>query len=332
MEVEKDMFIVNPRSWKGQVKKYLKKIFEFKEGPAKEKGREVTIETTEPDGVKTAFNLAREAAYQGYCYLGVIGGDGTINGVTNGIINSGIPFKDTPAIGIVRTGLGDDFARGLGIPKGVDWLLETLSQEEASIQDKIIAVDLGEVAWEGGSRVFVNVFGVGIDARITKFAVAFKQMFWFLSFLPFSGEAMYLPAGLIELLRLYFKHHQVKIDMDGKSFSNRILLVAVANGPCYGRIFKLAPQANIQDGLLDICQVKKAGRFRMLLNIPRFRRGTHLFRPEVETFSDGRLPRTASLTISSSEDLPCQMDGEVLPAKKEYRVSILPKRLKVLVP
>lgn len=330
----KVMFVANPRSGRGRAKKYLKEIVRFKEGPAKEKGIEVDIECTEKSGPKTAFNLGKEAAERGYDGLVPVGGDGTINGIADGMVKSNVPPEGFPMMAVVRAGVGNDFAKGLGTPKGIDWVFKMFSQDEASIQDKVVSIDLGRVAWEDGDRTFVNVFSLGVDAEINNFVASFKERFHSLSFLPLSGEGMYLVAALSELIfRLHFEYPKVEIKMPGTHIvPGRVTLIAVANGSSYGAIFKIAPQANMEDGLLDICQIGKMGRFKMLLSIPRLYLGTHLSLPEVATISDRRLPQAAFLTIASPENLTSQIDGEPLDPKKKYWISTLPKMLKVLMP
>ena len=107
----------------------------------------------------------------------------------------------------------------------------------------------------------------------------------------------------------------------------------VANGHSCGGIFKLAPHADVRDGLLDVCWIKKTNRLKLLWFLPKGIKGTHLSLHEVRKDSHGRLPRVSSLTIhSDDEDIPCQMDGELFEPQKKYKISILPKALKVLVP
>jgi diacylglycerol kinase (ATP) len=326
------MFVANPRSGRGRAKKYLKEIVKFKEGLAREKGIEVDIECTEKSGPKTAFNLGKEAAEGGYDILVAVGGDGTINGIADGMVKSNIPPEGFPRMAVVRAGVGNDFAKGLGTPKGIDWVFKVLSQDEALIQD--VSIDLGRVAWEDGDRTFINVFSLGVDAKINNFAADFKEKFHSLSFLPLFGEGMYLTAALLELaFCLHFEYPKVEIEMPGTQIvPGRVTLIAVANGSSYGAIFRIAPQAKMEDGLLDICQVGEMGRFKMFLSIPLIYLGTHLSLPEVATISDGKLPQAAFLTISSPENLTSQIDGEPLESKKKYWIGTLPKMLKVLVP
>jgi len=331
MELKKVMFIFNPIAW-GVRKRHFKKISEFKES-AKKAGLEVNIEITSPE--KSAYTLTKRAIQDKYnCFI-VVGGDGTINEVANGIIKSGISTEEAPVVGLVPAGLGNDFAMGLGIPKNLNWIFKIL-QDSASLQFQLndIAVDLGVAFWEEDKgRYFVNSFGIGLDAQLTKTALAWKEKFQFLSSFPLSGQGFYVLAGIKELFsRSPLSYGQVEVRIGDKSFSSQILLLSVTNGPHLGRIFRIAPEAEFTDGKLDICCIKEMGGLKTLWNIPRAFRGTHVFIPEVKTFLDGRLPTASSLTISSSEKLVCQMDGEIISPAKEYQISLVPKALKILVP
>ncbi len=111
-----------------------------------------------------------------------------------------------------------------------------------------------------------------------------------------------------------------------------VTLLVVGNGPDCGGTFKLTPDADSADGQVDVCWIKRTGRFRILKSIVKATKGTHLNMPEVETLSDGTLPRLTSFTVSSSELLPAEMDGEIIPAEKEFKIAVIPQALKVLVP
>jgi diacylglycerol kinase (ATP) len=336
------MVICNPRSGRGLGRKYAKLIAKFTE-PLKRKGIAITLEQTEPAELtadpraKTAFNLGRKAVEERYDYLGVIAGDGTTNEVVNGMIASTFSFKSFPVLVLFLAGTGNDYARGLGIPSGIKWAFGRANQEGALARGKNILVDLARVDWKGGSQVFLNVFSFGFDARINKFTRNFKQKFRFLARLPLVwylfGRGLYLCAALLELLvGRKFRYPKVKVCMDDRSFFDEVTLMAVAVGSRYGGMFKIAPQAEVSDGLLDICQIKKMARSKMLANIYRLYQGTHTSLPEVVTHTDGRLPQTSFLTIFSSDSLVCQADGEVLEMNGECTFSVLPGALKILVP
>jgi len=317
MEVERVMGIINLRAGLGRGKKCYQKLVKWINGPAKEKGIRADVFFTEKEGERNATNLAKRAVKERYDLILIIGGDGTINEVANGVVGSEIPLLIVPA------GNGNDFARALGIPKKPEKAFNLITE------GRIEPVDLGKV----NGRVFVNVFGVGFDAKITQYAESLKEKWRFL-----PNTFLYLVALLRELfLKLDYLHLETKI-INGRKFPEalvgKVTLVSIANGPTCGGIFKLAPQADLKDGLLDICWIKKTSRLRIFRFLPKVRKGTHLNLPEVRTHLDERLPRAKSLIILSPEKeaLPCQMDGEILPAEKEYRISLLPKTLKVFMP
>jgi len=254
---------------------------------------------------ENATSLAKNAVQQGTDRIVVVGGDGTINEVANGIAGSGVP------LGIIPAGVGNDFARALGIPEGAKKALNV------AVGDKVIEVDLGRV----NGRYFTSMVSFGFDACVNRRALELKRKYWFL-----PPEGMYVIALLGKLLSR-LEYFPVEIDVPGTtSLLGKKLLIAVANVTRYGRILKIAPEANERDGLLDICLIREAGRLRIVTNIPRIIQGTHINLPEVEML------RVPSLTIRSSKNLPCQMDGEVLPGKQEYQISTFQGALKVLVP
>lgn len=318
MEVKRIMVISNLRSGLGKGKKYYQRLIKWRDSLTKEKGIEVYLEITEKSGQKSAFNLAKLAIKEKYDLIISSGGDGTANEVANGVVGT-----NTPVL-FLSAGSGNDFSKALRIPQEVDKALNLI------FQGKLEAVDLGKV----NERVFVNVFGVGFDAKVVEYAENLRKRWHFLPLV-----FLYLVALLRELLfKIEYLPLAVTI-LRGRKPSERMIgrvtLVAIANGPsCGGGIFRLAPRAYLRDGLLDICWVGKISRLRIFRFFPRVIKGNYLSLPEVKTVSDGRLPQASSLVIASldNQNLPCQMDGEVLLPEKEYRISLLPKALKVLVP
>lgn len=319
MEFKKIMVIVNSRSGMGRGLKCYKKLVKWKDRIVKEKEVEINVDFTEKFGEKNATNLAKRAVQESYNLIIIIGGDGTVNEVANGVVGSDITIL------VVRAGNGNDFARAQGIPKDVEKALNLISQ------GKIEPVDLGKV----NDRVFVNAFGVGFDAKITQCAEALKKKF------PFKNapnKLLYLIALLRELLlKIEYLHLEVKMPRAKKPLGlmiGRATLLLVAIGPTCGGVFRLTPQANSRDGLFDICWIKKTSRWRILKFLPKAIKGTHLSLPEVRKDSNNELPRASFLTISSlnHQKLPCQMDGEILPAEEDYLISNISKGLNILVP
>jgi diacylglycerol kinase (ATP) len=339
MGIPRVMIIWNPASGRGRNEKYVQQI----EKIARKIGIEPRVEKTDKSDGNTAFNLGREAARLGYGYLAVVAGDGTDNEAANGMMNSGVLPEKFPILIIFRNGTGNDIANGLRIKRlknsrDIENIFRLISLGEASIKEKIVWIDLGKVSWEEGSRYFINVFSAVLCARINKLAVDYKRGFRRISFLPRFGDIVYLLAALWTLFSMLFSRRDSQfpevevgtLDICLSSF--KTVLVAIANGPKYGGMFRIAPRAKMDSGQLEICHIKKMVWPKMLWNIFRVLKGTHLSLPEVATLPNGELPKASSFVISSKEKLPAQMDGEILPARKRYEISIFPRTLKVLVP
>lgn len=314
--LQRIMIVVNPKSGRGSGGRCYQKISKSLKKLSDENEIAVKIVFTQREGERNATKLAKRAVEEKYSLIVVIGGDGTYNEVANGVAGSGIPLL------LIEAGSGNDFPKALGIPKDPRKAFELITQ------GKVVSVDLGKV----NERVFVNVFGLGFDARVTRCAESLKQK---LSFIPV--KFLYLIALLRELLfKIEYLPLEIKISEPKtllKRMSGRVTLLVVANGPSCGGVFKLAPQADLQDGLLDLCLIKKTSRQRIFRFILKGIAGSHIALPEVIK-ERGQLPRACSLTVSSldGQDLPCQMDGEVLSPAKEYQISVLPGALNVIVP
>jgi len=241
--------------------------------------------------------------------------------VANGIAGTNIP------VGLVQAGIANNLAKDLRIPNDIKEALGIMTRDRIKIE----SIDLGKVTWESGERCFVSNFSLGLDARVVQLAETFKQKYHFLSFLPGVGQAMYGIAWLKEVF-FHLEYPLVEIGTPRKKLTEgkkkeRTTLIAIVNNPTYGKILKIVPKADLRDGLLDICRIRKVGRWWILRNILRAIKGTLGDLKEVDI-----LPRAKSFTISSPENLLCQIDGEVLPAEKEYKISIFAKALKVIVP
>ncbi len=244
------------------------------------------------EGVGHAVELARAAASNGYRYLIAVGGDGTVNEVANGILSS-TNSGDT-ALGVVSTGTGSDFARSVGIPRHYVSACSFLTSSRRSL------IDVGVVEYRSGGqclrRFFVNVAGVGFDAVVVEATERFPKYF--------GGTIPYL-AGLARTL-FYYKNKAVVLGVDSKVEAKRILSVIVANGGYCGGGMNMAPQASINDGLLDVITVGDIGKFELLKALPRVYNGTHVTHPKVS------MGKATHITVESSERILVHADGEFL--------------------
>lgn len=246
-----------------------------------------------------AIRLAQEATAAGIKEIFILGGDGTANEVINGIDLNRV------SLGIIPTGSGNDLGKMLGI-RNIDEGLLSLSRGNRR------RIDLGRTP----DRLFANNLGLGFDAHV---AVAQKR------FKNFKGNSGYLLAVLRVLHQ--FKATLVEVALDEHRFSEKIMSFSVGNGKSHGGCFKLTPDAQIQDGLLDICVIRETNKAKLIYNIPRAIRGTLGGLKEVRYF------RAKKIYLSAQRPLFIHLDGETLPEPvKEIQVEILPNSLEVFIP
>ena len=298
-----DPFIIfNPAANRGKMDKYRTLILER----AKREGAQY-VETTKQGEAK---ELAMIAARKG-CPIIVVGGDGSVHEVVNGILSSGSRVP----LGIVGAGSGNDFAwNTLKLPR------DAMHSIEKAFNGKLVEVDAGSV----NGSYFANSFSVGLDSAIAVTANRMKKI-------PLmSGARLYYTATLKELLFGYRKCPWLTFQLqseDGSMTSvqsKRFVLIAITNGPTYGAGFRINPKANYSDGLFDVCTIDYAPLLRALKLLPVVKKGEHLGLPEVTCYL------AKSVSIESRNCVDVQMDGETSNSSR-YSVKILPAALLLMV-
>ena len=307
-------FIVKPPLKEEYKREFLAFERKFKE--------EIKEEFTGKEGPNNAKNLAKKAVEEGFERIVVVGGDGLLNETINGIAEAtGGKIPQDFTLGIIPTGSGNNFAKALGIPKDIKKAFEIIKKERTTLVDIGRVYPVAENSCCGANkRCFINCFSVGFDALVNKKANDLKEKH---SFLP--KDLSYLLAAIKEII-INIPNFEVRIEGDGISYKQRIILAAITNGPTYGAIFKVNPGASVNDGKLNLCLIESVGKLRAFYDIYRVIRGTHVGLPEFKFF------KISSLTISSSKPLPYEMDGEVLEPKREYKIKVLPRALNILTP
>jgi len=311
------LFIVNSHSGRGKGLRWGRKI----EKSLERKEIEGEIVYTRETGEETI--LAKRAISAGYNCLISVGGDGTNNRIINGMVGSDALF------GVVPAGTANDFARFFGIPQSVKGALEVITQ------GKELTVDLGKVSGQKNERIFLNEASFGFTARILQFFEDFRSKS---GFYPSEVPIYYLRTAIKSFFQVEYFSVKLSIPQEGfkETIAEEVSSVLVANGPNCGGIFRLAPQADPTDNLLDISLIKKVSKAKILMNLLKTIEGspiegTHLRLTEVWTSPQGKLPQVPSLVISSPKDLPGETDGELLEAEREYNITVLPRRLRVIV-
>lgn len=310
------LVIVNPRSANGSTGRRWCRL----EPRVREALGAVDIEHTR--GRRDAERLAREAVRAGIERLVVAGGDGTLGEVTSGLL--GAELGGYAEIGLLPLGTGSDFARSLGIPRDPDAALGVLCSGSAR------RVDAGRLSCRGPDGAprtahFANVASFGISALIDELVNETTKVF--------GGGVSFLLGTVRAILR--YRSAPVALRMDGETLGEEpLVLAAAANGRYFGGGMKVAPEARLDDGLLDVVTVRDLPVRELLTKLPRIYRGTHLDEPAVRWLRGRTLEATApgdGPPAPGRDGVRVELDGEplgTLPA----RVEVLPGALAVVGP
>ncbi len=299
----KTELIINLTAGGGKPRPHLKAIFKFLE----ENGFIFKASYTSHHG--DAIELAQKAADKGTDLIVSIGGDGTVNEIVNGIMKS----KNDPSLGIIPLGWANDFIKSTDIPSDIIEACKIL------VRGKIKKIDIGII---NSQMYFANICGVGFDAEVAQLANQMKSKHPNLRIL----SAFVYVFSTVKKLLSPFSYHNVKIKFDGQEIHSKILFIAISNGKIYGGRFKITPEAILDDGLLELCVVAEMGRFKYLSIIPKVFKGTHTNIKGVNFY------RAKEVVIQSSEPVLAQVSGEVIEGQNEFRITLLPKSLKLIVP
>lgn len=260
-----------------------------------------------------ANELAAAAAQKGYETVVALGGDGTVHEVVNGLLQ--VEEDRRPRLGVVPLGSGNDFAAGIGVPPDPIAAVRRIFKG-----GQVKSVDIGRVKdGSGRTEYWCNVLGIGFDAAIN---IQSRNIPWM------HGFWMYL-AAILRTIILKYERPLLDLDMDGRKQTGRILMLTIGNGAREGGGFRFAPDAKMDDGLLDYLVIDPISRFRMLRLLPEVMRGTH------GRFPDVHLGRFQSLRLHSDMALPIQADGEMFAPYaadvRDLEVQVMPRSLQVVV-
>ena len=239
----------------------------------------------------------------------VVGGDGTVNEVVNGIAG-----RDGVEVAVIPRGTGWDFARSLGLPRRIDEALGV------ALRGGTRAIDLGRVTyrrWDGGEAEswFANVASVGMSGAIAQRANDTTKIL--------GGKASYVWATFAVFAR--WNNTEVDVVVDGETRRGRMHDVVVANGPYFAGGMKICPDARPDDGLFDVLLIGNLTKRDLLLTLPKTFRGTHLPHPKAEVL------RGAHVRVDAPAALPIELDGEQ-PGTTAATFEVVPRALRVRAP
>lgn len=244
--------------------------------------------------------LTKEAVLSGAGAVISVGGDGTTREIAAELLHTGIPM------GVLPLGTGNDLIKALGIPNEPEEAMEVILNGQARLIDAAMAND----------QLYLNVAGFGFDVDVLEKARYYKD--------TFRGLFAYILGLLHALLRLG-SHKAVIRTADGQTLEQEVILVAAGNGTHIGGGMMVTPQADVSDGLLDICVVEKVGRLKVLRCLAKFIKGKHLGLEFIRYF------KAKEITVACEASTKVQLDGEIIEATP-VTFRVLPSALLMLLP
>ena len=253
-----------------------------------------------------AIELVAKAVEGGCRHVLAVGGDGTVNECANGIFRQQAAPTAEVTLGVMPIGTGNDWARGLGIPKDYAEVSALMASATSRLHD------VGIAEFNGGvTRHFVNVAGLGFDAHVVE-ALPDRTL----------GPMAYL-VGLTKGL-LSYDAVSLGLTFADRRIDTRAFVLFFAIGRYCGGGMNVAPQAKADDGLFDITLVQELSRWEVLKSLRRLFDGTLLTHPKVIAL------REATAQVEAGP-VPVEADGELI-GRAPVRFSILPRALRVLAP
>jgi YegS/Rv2252/BmrU family lipid kinase len=257
------------------------------------------------------IELAKQAGEEGYDRVIAMGGDGTVHEVVNGIMQ--VPEHKRPILGVVPVGSGNDFAHGIRATMLSDQALRRALDGEAT------TIDLGLMTDGDGRReYFDNTLGIGFGATVTIRSHRLPLL---------RGFLMYLTAVLQTII---IDHNPItmQIETDTEKWEQKVIYLVLCNGPREGGGFLIAPEAEIDDGILHYAMITDVSRPMMFRIVPEVMKGTH------GRFKQVKMGTCKKFTLTASRPLYIHADGEIFSGPgsdvRNVGFEILPNALKIV--
>ncbi len=287
--MKKLLFIINPIAGSGD-KQLLPKLIEQHIDHAQ---FHFDLAYTEYAGHASEISKENTAHYDAII---AVGGDGTVNEVGKTLLHSTTP------LGIIPWGSGDGLARHLNIPMRPDNAIKTINRFQ------LRTIDTGMM----NNTPFLNVSGVGFDGYISRLFAKEKS----------RGILRY--GKLIMQKFMSYTAQEYDITVDGQTWNRKAFLIAFANSSQWGNNLQIAPQATIDDGLIDICIIQDFPK-----HLAPFI-GINLLTETLHKTRYDEIIQGTTVELSSSKDLVAHIDGEPIKPGKKIKVQITPRSLKII--
>ena len=267
----------------------------------KENSIEITLNKTEYPG--HAIELAKNCNFSEFSSICAVGGDGTLNEVLNGVLKRN--DKKKIPIGLIPGGTGNSFMKTLEF-------LDPIKAITQIIKNKTRPVDVIKVNCPGQVYYSLNLVGWGMATDISVFAEKLRIL----------GEQRYNIASIFEIIKN--KKRPASLILDGKKIVNDFCFIIACNTKYVGKGMKMAPEADLEDGLIDVIIVRKSSSLKLFNVFPKLFNGSHIFSPLCEYV------QVKSLEINPKINTSLNIDGEII-GETPAKLNVLPKYIDLLM-
>jgi diacylglycerol kinase (ATP) len=301
--------IINPKSGKKKFRQQRKYLFKV----LKHEGINFDYRVTKFAG--HAIKIAKYFAENKYQNFIILGGDGTMSEVINGIFSADIEDTSKLKFALIPRGTGNDWGRFWGLNRDYKKSIEVF------LAGELQPIDIGKVEYEieglRESHFFINSVGLGLDATVVSHTHRLKEIFGSHSFLY-----------TVSLLGAVFTYHshRTKIYTEERNITDRMFTMNIANGCYSGGGLKQNPNALPYDGLLDVMMAKKPTLFDMVRALFYLFKGKISEHKLIESF------RTRELLVQCDKSVQMEADGIIVDGISPFKISIIPKAIQMIVP
>ncbi|MBL8920612.1 MAG: diacylglycerol kinase family lipid kinase [Myxococcaceae bacterium] len=303
----KTFFVVNPKSANGATGKRWGELSATIARSLQDFGVEFTQRPMD------AARITTNALKAGYECIVAIGGDGTINEVTNGFFENGKAVNPNAALGVLPRGTGGDFRKTFGWTTDLDEAVQRLKTPDTRPFD----VGLCEYVNHQGqkeSRYFANILSFGVSGLVDREVASMKG---------FGGRLGFSLASLRALTR--YRDRAVRLSFDGgPSKALPVTVVAFGNGQYFGGGMKVTPNANVSDGLFDVTIWSGYSLSDFVFKQGGIYKGTHL------SFPGTQARQCREAVCEADDEVLIDCDGEQ-PGRLPCRVTLLPAAIRLKV-
>lgn len=259
-----------------------------------------------------AMVLAKQKIESGFTKIIVVGGDGTMNEVINGVFAQKKIATNEVMLGMISVGTGNDWGKMFDIPSDYEAAIETIKNQKTFIQDAgVVKYCRSNKTWQ---RYFINIAGMGFGAKVVARSNNLKAK-------GKSSPGLYLVTLFTSLLS--YRSIRAQIEIDGASFKRKVFSMSVGIGKYNGGGMIQIPDAIADDGLYSITLIKKMGKIRIIANIKKLYNGKITQHKKVESYT-GKV-----INVLSPSVLHLETDGETL-GHSPLEFQIIPRSVRVI--